>query len=125
FKNLSRLLTAGYAEPEPHGRALLLDDWLPPAALEGLIALSGAQHGELGKALARGEEGAQVVLDKWRSRMPGRFYIECQRLGRPGEVEYLEGAVRLAAAEGVPIVATNDVCFIEPADFDAHEVRIC
>ena len=126
FKNLSRLLTAGYAEAQSHGRALLLDEWLTPAALDGLIALSGAQHGELGKALgARGEEGARAVLDKWRGRMPGRFYIECQRLGRPGEVEYLERAVRLAAEEGVPIVATNEVCFIEPADFDAHEVRIC
>src|SRR5690606_41111893 len=40
-------------------------------------------------------------------------------------VEYLERAVRLASAGSAPLVATNEVCFIEPADFDAHEVRIC
>src|SRR5690554_2268274 len=126
FRNLSRLLTAGYAEAQSHGRALLLDEWLTADALEGLIALSGGQHGELGRALAGGaEDVARAVLDKWRKRMPGRFYIECQRLGRPGEVEYLERAVRLASAESAPLVATNEVCFIEPADFDAHEVRIC
>ncbi|HEX6997046.1 MAG TPA: DNA polymerase III subunit alpha [Gammaproteobacteria bacterium] len=126
FKNLSRLLTKGYAEAQSHGRALLVDEWLTPEALEGLIALSGAQHGELGRALVAGnDDGARAVLERWRARMPGRFYVECQRVGRPGEVEYLERAVRLAAAEHVPLVATNDVCFIEPTDFDAHEVRIC
>src|SRR5690606_716847 len=125
-KNLSRLLTAGYADAQSQGRALLLEEWLTPDALEGLIALSGAQRGELGKALVAGdEEGARAVLGAWRARMPGRFYVECQRLGRPGEAEYLERAVRLAAAEGAPLVATNDVCFIEPADYDAHETRIC
>src|SRR5690606_27012282 len=126
FKHFSRLLTTVLAEAQSHGRALLLDEWLTQAALDGLIALSGAQHGALGKALTSGgDDAARAVLDRWRTRMPGRFYIECQRLGRPGEVEYVERAVRLAAAEGVPVVATNDVCFIEPADFDAHEVRIC
>src|SRR5690606_21982158 len=125
FRNLSRLLTAGYAEAQSHGRALLLDEWLTPASLDGLVALSGAQHGALGEALGAGnEDAAPAVRARWQARMPGRFYIECQRLGRPGEVEYLERAVRLAAAEGAPLVATNDVCFIEPVDFDAHEVRI-
>src|SRR5690606_22421914 len=125
FKNLSRLLTAGYAEAQSHGRALLLDEWLTPASLDGLIALSGAQHGELGKALGAGnDEAARALLARWQARMPERFYIECQRLGRPGEVEYLERAVRRAAAAGSPLVATNDVCFIVPADFDAHEGRI-
>jgi len=126
FRNLSRLLTAGYAEAQSQGRALLLDEWLTPDALEGLIALSGAGRGELGKALlSDSPERVSRVLDAWRTRMPDRFYIECQKLGRPGEAEYLERAVELAAREGLPLVATNEVCFLEPDDFDAHEVRIC
>src|SRR5690606_22284530 len=126
FKNLSRLLTAGYAEAQSQGRALLLDEWLTRESLEGLIALSGAGRGELGKALAADSaERVARVLDAWRSRMPDRFYVECQRLGRPGEAEYLERAVELASREGLPLVATNEVCFLEPDDFDAHGVRIC
>src|SRR5690606_3951983 len=105
-KNLSRLLTAGYAEAQYHGRALLLDEWLTRESLAGPIALPGAGLGELGKALAADSaERVARVLDAWRARMPDRFYIECQRLGRPGEADYLERAVELAAREGLPLAA--------------------
>jgi DNA polymerase-3 subunit alpha len=108
------------------GRNVLLKDWLEPAALEGLIGLSGGQHGELGKALVagRGARGSEV-LDYWQTRLPGRFYIELQRLGRAGEQEYLARAVEAAAAHAVPVVATNDVCFLARSDFEAHETRVC
>ncbi len=51
FRNLSRLLTRASAEGQHHGRALVLKEWLEPAALKGLLALSGGQHGDLGRAL--------------------------------------------------------------------------
>src|SRR3569832_2368851 len=31
----------------------------------------------------------------------------------------------LAVAVGAPVVATNDVQFPKPEDFDAHEARVC
>ena len=65
------------------------------------------------------------MLDYWRQRLPGRFYIELQRLGRAGEREYVARAVEAAAAHAVPVVATNDVCFLERSDFEAHETRVC
>ena len=93
---------------------------------KGLIGLSGGQHGELGKALAggRGTRGSEV-LDYWQKLLPGRYYIELQRLGRAGEREYLARAVEAAAAHSVPVVATNDVCFLARSDFEAHETRVC
>jgi len=126
FKRLSALLTKSAVQGPVAGRNVLLKDWLDPAALEGLIGLSGGQHGELGKALAagRGARGSEV-LDYWTKRLPGRFYIELQRVGRAGEREYLARAVEAAAAHAVPVVATNDVCFLTRDDFDAHETRVC
>src|SRR5574337_617526 len=56
---------------------------------------------------------------------PQRFYLEVQRTGREGEEEYLRAAVALAARRGVPLVATNDVRFLQMADFGAHEARVC
>src|SRR5512143_966940 len=56
-------------------------------------------------------------LERWHELLPGRFYIELQRLGRPGEHEYLSRAVDLAAAKGVPVVATNEVCFLGRGGF--------
>jgi DNA polymerase-3 subunit alpha len=126
FKRLSSLLTKSAVQGPLAGRHVLLKSWLEPAALEGLIGLSGGQHGELGKALGagRGTRGSQV-LDYWQKLLPGRYYIELQRLGRAGEREYLARAVEAAAAHAVPVVATNDVCFLERSDYEAHETRVC
>jgi DNA polymerase-3 subunit alpha len=126
FKRLSSLLTRSAAHAATAGRTVVLKNWLDVGALEGLIALSGAQKGELGRALAPGRETqAPTVLDYWRSLLPGRYYVEIQRLGRSGEGDYLARAVELAAAHAVPVVATNDVCFLERADFESHETRVC
>ena len=65
------------------------------------------------------------MLDYWQKLLPGRYYIELQRLGRAGEREYLARAVEAAAAHAVPVVATNDVCFLARDDFEAHETRVC
>jgi DNA polymerase-3 subunit alpha len=126
FKRLSSLLTRSAVQGPVAGRNVLLKDWLEPGALEGLIGLSGGQHGELGRALTVGRGArASEVLDYWRKHLPGRFYIELQRLGRAGEREYLAQAVEAAAAHAVPVVATNDVCFLARSDFEAHETRVC
>jgi DNA polymerase-3 subunit alpha len=126
FKRLSSLLTRSAVQGPVAGRNVLLKDWLEPGALDGLIGLSGGQHGELGKALTAGRGArSSEVLDYWRKHLPGRFYIELQRLGRAGEREYLARAVEAAAAHAVPVVATNDVCFLARGDFEAHETRVC
>ncbi|MCP5743458.1 hypothetical protein NL353_27095, partial [Klebsiella pneumoniae] len=46
------------------------------------------------------------------------------RTGRADEESYLHAAVALAEARGLPVVATNDVRFLEAGDFDAHEIRV-
>ena len=125
YGQLTRLLTLGHELGPCHGRTVILKHWLAPEALDGLIALSGAQSGELGRAILRGSvERAAEVLDEWLRRMPGRFYIELQRLGRRDETAYIRHAVELAATHSVPVVATNEVCFLERDDFEAHETRV-
>ncbi len=126
FKHLSNLVTRSWREGQVLGRHVVLKEWLEASALEGLIGLSGAQHGEVGQSLVSGRDGrAREALDYWRTLLPDRFYVELQRLGRAGEADYLERAVVLAADHGVPVVATNDVCFLERDDFEAHETRVC
>ena len=89
FKRLSALLTRSAMQGPVGGRNVVFKEWLAPGALDGLIGLSGGQFGELGKALSagRGARGAEV-LDYWQKLLPGRFYIELQRLGRAGERRY-------------------------------------
>ncbi len=93
---------------------------------DGLIALSGGREGEIGRALLRGDAAAaRRAAEWWGARFPERFYVEVQRTGRPDEERYLREALELAAECGLPVVATNDVCFLHEDDFEAHETRVC
>ena len=125
YRNLTRLVSRAYRENQHLGRALLEPEWLM-AANEGLIVLSGGREGDVGRALLadRGAEARQL-LDRWLAAFGDRYYLELIRTGRPNEEDYLHAAVALAAAKGVPVVATNDVRFLAQDDFQAHEVRVC
>ncbi|HTV77695.1 MAG TPA: DNA polymerase III subunit alpha, partial [Steroidobacteraceae bacterium] len=95
-------------------------------SLTGLIALSCAAEGDIGAALLNGRtQDAHAALDFWMGVFGDRFYIELQRLGRREEETYIAAAVELAAARDVPLVATNDVRFLAPTDFETHEARVC
>src|SRR5579862_3705212 len=127
YRNLSRLLSRAYLEGQSAAGAALIDRaWLDRDSTAGLIALSGAAEGDIGRALLR-ERAAQAeqLLDGWLVLFGDRFYVELQRLGRSIEQAYLPASIMLAARRGVPVVATNDVRFLRPEDFEAHEARVC
>jgi len=126
YRNLARLVTRAYLDGRERGTPRIERPWLTAASLEGLIALSGAAEGEIGRALLNARErDAERALDAALTLFPGRFYLELQRLGRPAEEAYIGGAVALAARRGVPVVATNDVRFLTPTEFESHEARVC
>jgi len=125
YLNLSALITQSYLKGQKLGLPLLEREWLT-GKTAGLIALSGGREGDIGRALLAGREAeAHARLAAWRVLFPDRFYIELQRTGREQEAEYLEAAVKLASGNDVPVVATNDVRFLSPGDFEAHEARVC
>ena len=125
YKNLTRLVSRSYREGQHLGRPMLERGWLE-GNCEGLIALSGGRQGDLGRALLVGNKAlAEQLLGQWLGLFGDRFYLELNRTGRPQEEACLHASVELAAAHGVPVVATNDVHFLDPQDFEAHEVRVC
>ncbi|HEY0663597.1 MAG TPA: PHP domain-containing protein, partial [Thiobacillaceae bacterium] len=124
YRNLTRLMSRGYLEGQVQGRPTLRRDWIR-AASEGLIALSGGRFGDVGQALLSQREDAAALLRGWLTDFPERYYLELHRTGRPDEDEYLHRAVALAAEHDCPVVATNDVRFLAPDQFDAHEARVC
>src|SRR5580704_2796951 len=126
YRNLTRLVTRAYLEGQKNGPPMVERSWLTAESLTGLIALSGGAAGDIGCALVNGRlADAQAQLEFWLARCGDRFYIELQRLGRPDEESYIAAAVELAAARGVPLVATNDVRFLAAGDFETHEARVC
>jgi DNA polymerase-3 subunit alpha len=125
YRNLSELVTRAYREGQEQGVPVVRRSWLDDAA-QGLLALSGGREGAIGKYLLAGkpEEATRVATDL-SQLFGGDFFIELQRTGRPQEEKYLSAAVQLAADAGCPVVATNDVRFLAPDDFGAHEARVC
>ena len=126
YQNLTLLLSRAYTEGQlDNGEPELQYDWFADCS-EGLIALSGAQFGDVGQALLAGKkEIASLRLKFWLNLFPARFYIELQRTGRRQEAIYLDAAIALAEQYELPVVATNDVRFMVRDDFEAHEARVC
>ncbi len=92
----------------------------------GLIILSGGRHGDVGRAIARGDMAlAQSLASQWQQQFGDRYYLELCRTGRAGEESYVRAAVTLAAASDIAVVATNEVCFLAEDDYEAHETRVC
>ncbi|MDF1677485.1 MAG: DNA polymerase III subunit alpha [Legionellaceae bacterium] len=126
YRNLTRLVSRAYLEGQYQGSPRVHYDWLTGDATDGLIALSGARAGEIGKALLLGDEKkARTIAKRYAKQFPGRFYLEIQRTERQDEALYNERVVQLADELELPLVATNDVCFLDPFEFEAHEARVC
>lgn len=124
YRNLIRLVSRACTETRG-SRSLIRREWLSNAH-EGLIALCGGPHGEIGTALQAGNsDAARELLEHWMQIFPERFYLEVMRTGRAGEEDHLHQAVALAEEFACPVVATNDVCFLDADDFEAHETRVC
>ncbi len=125
YITLMELISKAYQEGQHQGIPMLKYEWLE-SNHDGLIALSGAMQGDIGKALVVGKkDSAQELARNWKSLFKQSFYLELQRVGKPDEESYIAAAVDLAIELGLPVVATNDVRFLHQTDFPAHEVRVC
>jgi DNA polymerase III subunit alpha len=126
YRNITRLVSRAYLEGQQKSVPTVDRTWLTRETVDGLIALSCATEGDIGRALVNTKErDAENALDQWIDLFGDRFYIELQRLGRSQEETYIAAAVSLASRRGVPVVATNDVRFLRADDFESHEARVC
>lgn len=125
YANITELISKAYLRGHVHGRAMIDRQWLAEHN-EGIIALSGGCQGDVGKALLKGNvEKVNELIAFYNEILPTRYYLELIRTERPNEENYLHAAVDLSSQTGIPVVATNDVVFLEESDYDAHEIRVC
>ncbi len=122
---LTELISKAYLEGQHQGIPMLAEQWIEQQS-GGLIALSGGCAGAIGRNLLESRKGnAKASLEKWMRVFDDRFYVELYRTERPGEEDYIETSVAMALEFGCPVVATNDVRFLDRDDFQAHEARVC
>ena len=125
YANLTKLVSRGYQEGQTDGSPVVDVEWVF-AANEGLIALSGSIDGDIGQTIKRGNlEEAMQIARRWKEIFGDRYYMELTRTNRDFEDQYNAGACAIAVQLDIPVVATNDVKFLERDDFNSHEARLC
>jgi DNA polymerase-3 subunit alpha len=126
YRNLCRIISRAYLEGRVRGEPMVRREWLSRESCDGLIALSGGLHGDVGHSLLVGHlDEARQRLAAWRDIFGDRYYLELVRTGRSDEEDGVQASLLLASNEAVPVVASNDVRFIAHEDFHAHEARVC
>jgi DNA polymerase-3 subunit alpha len=132
YINLTKLVSKAYVEGQINGEPIVLFSWLEEFS-DGIIALSGGMEGHIGNSvLAGNKQLSESRVDFFKNIFKENFFIEIQRLGKPNEKEYNDSVLQLASDMQIPVVATNNVRFlnpvdpeISPSDFEAHEARVC
>ena len=123
YRNLLALISASYTTTAQRG---VLCEQEIFAAKSGLIVLSGGVRGHLWSLLNNGDLAqAEERAKRWQGEFGDAYYLEVTRCGRADEEQNLRHLLTIAAATGIGVVATNDVCFAEADDFEAHETRVC
>ncbi|MDV7105047.1 DNA polymerase III subunit alpha [Vibrio sp. TH_r3] len=124
YNNLTLLISEAYQRGHIQHRPVIDKEWLINHK-EGLIVLSGGKTGEIGKALLKGNQTlVNKCVDFYQTYFPDHFYLELTRTGRVDEESYLHFAIELAENTELPVVATNEVVFLNEEQFDAHEIRV-
>lgn len=94
---------------------------------EGLIALSSCLGGEIPLYLLSGDyEKAKETAIFYNSVFgTGNFYLELQYHGLSQQEKVNSELIKLSKELNIPLVATNDVHYLNKEDHLAHEVLLC
>ena len=125
YKNLCEILTHAWLKNQYMGRGETKLEWLFKHH-EGLIFLSGGPEGQIAQLCLSGKKAEAIALaKKMKSLWGDRFFLELQRAGRPSDEAVVRYHLSIADECDIPVVATHPIQFLEPEDFDAHDIRVC
>lgn len=125
FENLMKLVSKAHLDGFYYKPRI--DRALLAAHREGLIGLSACLKGEVAEALVAGDPAkARRVAGEYAEILgKDRFYLELQDHGLPEQPPVNRQLVELARRLDLPLVATNDVHYLEAAHAEPHEMLLC
>lgn len=125
WKNLIKIVSHAHL----HGFS-----WRPRASkrfirehAEGIIALSGCQSSQFCRRILDGDKpGALATIEEMQSIFgKDNFYLETMRINNPRQMEVERMTMDIYRQTGIPIVATNDLHWCYPDQYDLHDTVIC
>ena len=124
YKNLMRLTTIAHLEGfyyKPRIDLEVLNEYR-----EGLVCLSGCIEGEIPALIIQDKRAAALIRAKEILAIFGKdFYLEIQAHPRlQGQDKANRGMIEISRKLGIPLVATNDVHYIEAEDVEAQDALL-
>ncbi len=125
YSNLMKLVSSGYLEGFYYKPRM--DKEILAQHAEGLIALSACLKGEVARRIIENKypEALKAADDYRQIFGAGNFYLEIMDHGIPEQKTANEGLARISKELGIPLVATNDVHYLERSHSEAHEALLC
>jgi DNA polymerase-3 subunit alpha len=124
YQNLLKLASIGYTEGFYYRPRI--DKETLTELNAGLIATSACLKGEIATELANGNEKAAIAAAERYAKIfdANRFFIEIQNHEDDNQ-DNRQALIDLANKMGLPLLATNDVHFLEQDDYEAHNCLCC
>ena len=125
YKNIIKLSSKSYLEnsetTDPHCD---LEDLCKNS--EGIIVLTGSIKCLFGKLFNKGLfNEIEEILIKLKEKFENHIYIEIQRHNDLNEKEFENYNLKLSEKLDLPIIASNEVYYLDKNMFDAHDALMC
>ena len=125
YKNLIKLVTLSYLEGfyyKPRIDKKILKEYS-----KGLIGLSACLKGEIPYYILQNNlnKVKEVAIDFVSIFGEDNFYLELQKNGIPEQEIVNENLIKIGQELSIPLVATNDIHYLEKKDASAHEILLC
>lgn len=93
---------------------------------EGLICLSACLAGQLPRYLLDNRnEDADIIVEKYKALFGEDYYIELQDHGIAEQRFVNPKLIEIAKKHNVPLVATNDVHYLNKSDAEMQDILLC
>ena len=126
YQNLMQLSSRAFLDPAENEPPHVKLSQLQGDRAQGLIALTGGPDGPINRALSEEQrELAGERLAALAAIYGDRLYVELQRHGLAQDLKTEPDVIALAYARSLPIVASNEVYFASPDDYEAHDALLC
>ena len=125
YHNLIKLVSSGYTEGFYYKPRIDKDLLAQHAA--GLIGLSSCLKGEVATGIRTEQQRkAMDAAAAYRDILgPNNFFLEMQYQGIEEQTVVNVGLQPIARELGLPLVATNDVHYLQNSDFKPHDILLC
>lgn len=125
YKNLMLLNSLAFTEGFYYKPRI--DDELLQKHHEGLICTSACLAGEIAVHLRRNDpERAKERALFYRDLFgEGNYYLELQDHGIPDQKLVNPRMIELSRETGIPLIATNDIHYVEQSDANAQDILVC